>query len=151
MAVCPANNDIANADALKLARKVDPVGERTIGVLTKIDLMDDGTNALDIIRGKVYPLKLGFVPVICRSQKDSMDGKDIQECLRDEERFFKMNQFYRAMASRCGVPFLCRSLSEVIVKCIKNCLPLIRSKITSLLCQKEKELKAIEVQRGAGS
>jgi dynamin 1-like protein len=67
MAVCPANNDIANADALKLASRADPIGERTIGVLTKIDLMDDGTNALDILRGKVYYLKLGFVPVVCRS------------------------------------------------------------------------------------
>jgi dynamin 1-like protein len=51
MAVCPANNDLANADALKLARTVDPLGERTIGVLTKIDLMDEGTNALEVIRG----------------------------------------------------------------------------------------------------
>jgi len=67
MAVCPANADIANADALKLAHKVDPQGERTIGVLTKIDLMDEGTDCLDIIRGRVYPLKLGFIPVVCRS------------------------------------------------------------------------------------
>ena len=67
MALCPANNDLANADALKMARRVDPMGERTIGVLTKLDIMDEGTNALDILRGKVYPLKLGFVPVICRS------------------------------------------------------------------------------------
>jgi len=49
MAVSPANQDLANSDALKLARRVDPYGERTIGVLTKIDLMDDGTNALEII------------------------------------------------------------------------------------------------------
>lgn len=67
MAVCPANNDLANADALKIARKVDPNGERTIGVLTKLDIMDEGTNALEILRGKVYPLKLGYVPVVCRS------------------------------------------------------------------------------------
>jgi len=67
MAICPANNDIANADALKIARRVDPMGERTVGVLTKTDLMDEGTNCLDIVRGKVYPLKLGFTPVVCRS------------------------------------------------------------------------------------
>ena len=51
MAVCPANNDLANADALKLAKRVDPLGERTIGVLTKVDLMDEGTNVLDVLRG----------------------------------------------------------------------------------------------------
>lgn len=49
MAVTPANQDLANSDALKLARKVDPYGERTIGVLTKIDLMDEGTNCVDIL------------------------------------------------------------------------------------------------------
>ena len=70
MAVTPANQDLANSDALKLARRVDPYGERTIGVLTKIDLMDEGTNCIDIIQGKVYPLKLGYIGVVCRSQRD---------------------------------------------------------------------------------
>ena len=70
MAVTAANQDLANSDALKLARRVDPLGERTIGVITKIDIMDEGTNALDLIEGKIYPLRLGYVGVICRSQKD---------------------------------------------------------------------------------
>jgi len=74
MAVIPANNDLANADSLKLARRVDPSGERTIGVLTKIDLMDEGTNAIEMISGKVYPLRLGYVPVVCRSQAKTMEG-----------------------------------------------------------------------------
>ena len=151
MAVCPANNDLANADALNLARKVDPMGERTIGVLTKIDLMDEGTNVLDIIRGKVYPLKLGYVPVVCRSQRDIMQGKPIKEALRNEELFFKTKEEYQAMSSRAGIPFLCRSLNEIIVKHIKQCLPVLRSKITSFLYQKEKELKMIEVSKDAAN
>ena len=67
MAVTPANQDLANSDSLKLARKVDPQGNRTIGVLTKVDIMDEGTNCVDIIQGKVYPLKLGYIGVVCRS------------------------------------------------------------------------------------
>lgn len=43
LSVTPANTDLANSDALKMAREVDPKGDRTIGVLTKIDLMDPGT------------------------------------------------------------------------------------------------------------
>jgi dynamin 1-like protein len=58
---------LANSDGLKFARRVDPMGERTIGVLTKIDIMDEGTNALDLLNGKVYPLRLGYVGVVCRS------------------------------------------------------------------------------------
>ena len=49
MAVTPANQDLANSDSLKLARRVDPQGNRTIGVLTKVDLMDEGTDCVDII------------------------------------------------------------------------------------------------------
>lgn len=49
LAVSPANQDLANSDALKLAKEVDPQGLRTIGVITKLDLMDQGTDAKDIL------------------------------------------------------------------------------------------------------
>jgi dynamin 1-like protein len=133
MAVSPANQDLANSDALKLARKVDPYGERTIGVLTKIDLMDDGTNCLDVIQGKVYPLKLGYIGVVCRSQKDILSGKLIKEALAAEENFFRTSNIYAPLASRLGTSYLCKNLNVIIVKHIKRCLPIIRSKITSML------------------
>ena len=88
MAVCPANNDLANADALKLAKRADPMSERTIGILTKIDLMDEGTHVLDILRGQVYHLKLGFIPVICRSQKDVIEGKSFKKAIDAEKLYF---------------------------------------------------------------
>jgi dynamin 1-like protein len=84
MAVCPANADLANADSLKIAKQVDPYCERTLGVLTKVDIMDEGTDIHDILRGAVYPLKLGYIPVVCRSQKDIMEGKTITEGLKKE-------------------------------------------------------------------
>lgn len=75
LAVSAANVDLANSESLKLARSVDPQGRRTIGVLTKLDLMDAGTNALDILTGRVYPLKLGFIGVVGRSQQDIHSAK----------------------------------------------------------------------------
>ena len=42
LAVSPANSDLANSDAMKIAKEVDPEGLRTIGVITKLDLMDQG-------------------------------------------------------------------------------------------------------------
>ena len=51
LAVSPANVDLVNSESLKLGRQVDPTGKRTIGILTKLDLMDQGTNALDILKG----------------------------------------------------------------------------------------------------
>ena len=79
LALSPANTDLANSDSLKLAREVDPQGERTIGVLTKIDLMDEGTNALELLNGNIYPLKLGYYGVKCRSQKNIIDNMSIAE------------------------------------------------------------------------
>ena len=46
LSVTSANTDLANSDALKMAREVDPKGDRTVGVLTKIDLMDPGGSFL---------------------------------------------------------------------------------------------------------
>jgi replication fork clamp-binding protein CrfC len=68
LAITPATQDLANSDALKIAREVDPTGERTIGVITKIDLMDAGTNAVELLQGSIYPLKLGYYGVKMRSQ-----------------------------------------------------------------------------------
>jgi dynamin 1-like protein len=67
LAISPGNYDIANSDSLKLAREVDPEGERTLGVITKMDRVEDGEAILPIIDGKVYPLSLGYVGVKCRT------------------------------------------------------------------------------------
>ena len=52
LAVSSANVDIANSDSLQIAKEVDPEGHRTIGVCTKLDLMDKGTNAADVLSGR---------------------------------------------------------------------------------------------------
>lgn len=67
LAISPGNSDIANSDSLKLAWEVDPRGERTFGVITKIDIMDEGTDALEMLTGQIYPLKLGYIGVVCWS------------------------------------------------------------------------------------
>jgi GTP-binding protein EngB required for normal cell division len=41
LAVCSADVDLANSEALRVSRKVDPKGLRTIGVITKMDLVDN--------------------------------------------------------------------------------------------------------------
>jgi len=70
LAISSANQDLANSDALKIARQVDPKGKRTIGVLTKVDLMDEGTDACELLTGSIYPLKHGYYGVKMRSQLD---------------------------------------------------------------------------------
>lgn len=57
LAVTPANSDLANSAALKLAKEVDPLGVHTIGVITKLDMMDEGTDARDILENEKLPLR----------------------------------------------------------------------------------------------
>ena len=140
LAVSPANVDIVNSEALKLARYVDPMGRRTIGVLTKVDLMDHGTNALDILSGRVYPLKLGFIGVVNRSQQDILGSKSLSEALKSEAEFFKHNPAYRNMANRCGTQFLARTLNTTLMAHIRDRLPDIKARLNTLMGQTQQEL-----------
>ncbi len=70
LAVSPANADLATSDALRMSREVDPAGERTIGVLTKIDIMDPGTDAREILTNSAVRLRNGWVGVVNRGQAD---------------------------------------------------------------------------------
>ena len=140
LAVSPANVDIVNSEALKLARHVDPMGRRTIGVLTKIDLMDHGTNALDILSGRVYPLKLGFIGVVNRSQHDIQGNKALADALKDEADFFRHNPAYRNMANRCGTQFLAKSLNNTLMAHIRDRLPDIKARLNTLMGQTQQEL-----------
>lgn len=140
LAVSPANVDLVNSESLKLARQVDPQGKRTIGILSKLDLMDHGTNALDILTGKVYPLKLGFIGVVNRSQQDISSNKALDESLRDEEDFFLNHPAYKNIASRCGTAYLSKTLNKTLMNHIRERLPDIKAKLNTLMGQTEQEL-----------
>ena len=140
LAVSPANVDIVNSEALKLARYVDPMGKRTIGVLTKLDLMDHGTNAMDILSGRVYPLKLGFIGVVNRSQQDIQGNKSLSEALKAEAEFFKNHPAYRNMSNRCGTQYLAKSLNTTLMGHIRDRLPDIKARLNTLMGQTQQEL-----------
>jgi len=113
LAVTAANTDLANSDGLKLAREVDPEGQRTIGVLTKVDLMDEGTDVVDILAGRIIPLRLGYVPVVNRGQRDIENKRPIHAALENEKNFFENHKAYRNKSSYCGTPYLARKLNLV--------------------------------------
>lgn len=113
LAVTPANTDLANSDGLKLARQVDPEGKRTIGVLTKLDLMDTGTHALDVLSGKTFSLKLGFVGLVNRSQQDIITNKSMEDAVQSEKLFFQSHPSYRNISQKCGSLYLTKRLNGV--------------------------------------
>ncbi|XP_030078867.1 dynamin isoform X5 [Drosophila hydei] len=141
LAVTPANTDLANSDALKLAKEVDPQGVRTIGVITKLDLMDEGTDARDILENKLLPLRRGYIGVVNRSQKDIEGRKDIHMALAAERKFFLSHPSYRHMADRLGTPYLQRVLNQQLTNHIRDTLPGLRDKLQKQMLTLEKEVE----------
>uniref|UniRef100_A0A915DH68 Dynamin n=1 Tax=Ditylenchus dipsaci TaxID=166011 RepID=A0A915DH68_9BILA len=140
LAVTPANSDLATSDALKLTREVDPQGLRTIGVLTKLDLMDEGTDAREILENRVFALRRGYVGVINRSQKDIVGRKDIRAALDAERKFFLSHPGYRHLADRLGTPFLQKTLNQQLTNHIKDTLPSLRDSLQKKLYSMEKDV-----------
>ncbi|KAH9760234.1 dynamin-1-like protein [Citrus sinensis] len=118
LAVSPANSDLATSDALQMAREADPTGSRTIGVITKLDIMDRGTNACNFLLGKVVPLRLGYVGVVNRSQ-----------------------EVYNGLSDRCGIPQLAKKLNQILEQHIRMVLPGLKSELHSRLNAVAKELQ----------
>lgn len=143
LAVTAANTDLANSDGLKLAREVDPEGQRTIGVLTKVDLMDEGTDVVDILAGRIIPLRLGYVPVVNRGQRDIDNKKAITAALENEKHFFENHKAYRNKSSYCGTPYLARKLNLILMMHIKQTLPDIKTRIQASLLKYSQELQGL--------
>ncbi|KAH9842986.1 Dynamin central region-domain-containing protein [Rhodofomes roseus] len=143
LAVTAANTDLANSDGLKLAREVDPEGQRTIGVLTKVDLMDAGTDVVDILAGRIIPLRLGYVPVVNRGQRDIDSNKPISAALEYERQYFENHPSYKGKAQYCGTPFLARKLNVILMAHIRATLPDIKARISQQLQKYNAELLSL--------
>ncbi|KAL0213402.1 hypothetical protein RCL1_007028 [Eukaryota sp. TZLM3-RCL] len=138
LAVSPANMDLANSDSLEVAKEVDPEGKRTIGVLTKLDLVDDGVDVVDVLEGRVYPMK--FIGVVNRSQKDINQKKDMLSARADERAFFERHPAYAPLSHRMGTLFLAKKLNTALIAHIRSCMHGIRKDIALRLEEAEKEL-----------
>ncbi|KDR81857.1 hypothetical protein GALMADRAFT_135252 [Galerina marginata CBS 339.88] len=151
LAVTAANTDLANSDGLKMAREVDPEGTRTIGVLTKVDLMDKGTDVVDILAGRIIPLRLGYVPVVNRGQRDIEMNKAISAALENERDFFENHASYKGKAQFCGTPFLARKLNMILMHHIRATLPDIKARISQNLQKFNAELLSLGGPLGEGN
>ncbi len=144
LAVVPANQDIATIDILERAKKVDPDGKRTIGVVTKPDLVGPGgeNEVIAVVKNIRKPLKLGYVVVRCRSQADIDSGLDMKDATAAEQSFFRSNSAFASLPSDVmGVSNLTQRLTNLLVSHIEQALPSIKWELQSQLTQADKELK----------
>ncbi|XP_070827613.1 dynamin-1-like protein isoform X1 [Chaetodon trifascialis] len=133
LAVTAANTDMATSEALKVAREVDTDGRRTLAVVTKLDLMDAGTDAMDVLMGRVIPVKLGIIGVVNRSQLDINQKKLVADAIRDEYAFLQKK--YPSLANRNGTKYLARTLNRLLMHHIRDCLPELKTRINVLAAQ----------------
>uniref|UniRef100_A0A803M4T7 Uncharacterized protein n=1 Tax=Chenopodium quinoa TaxID=63459 RepID=A0A803M4T7_CHEQI len=143
LAISPANQDLATSDAIKISREVDPKGERTFGVLTKVDLMDKGTDAVDILEGKSYKLQYPWVGVVNRSQADINKNVDMIVARRKEREFWSSSPEYKHLAHRMGSEFLAKMMSKHLETVIKSRIPGLQSLINKTIVELESELSRL--------
>ena len=162
LAVTASNTDITNSDALQLAQMADPLvspppavshpppctpsasqGERTVGVLTKLDLMDEGTDAADVLLGRVIPLKRGWVGVVNRSQRNIDERMSMQESSDRESAFFAAHPAYHGLDCGLGTVHLATMLNTILIQHIKASLPEIKTQITQQIMNVRRELTAL--------
>ncbi|KAL2893236.1 Dynamin-related protein 5A [Bienertia sinuspersici] len=143
LAISPANQDLATSDAIKISREVDPKGERTFGVLTKVDLMDKGTDAVDILEGKSYKLQYPWVGVVNRSQADINKSVDMIVARRKEREFWANSPEYKHLANRMGSEFLAKMMSKHLESVIKSRIPGLQSLISKTIVELETELSRL--------
>ena len=144
LCVIAANSDIATSDGLKMAKELDKNGSRTLGVLTKLDIMDKGTDAKKVLLNQEIPLKLGYIAVKNRSKQDLIDKISMAETQKKEREFFKNHPIYKHLPQSCfGNDVLIQKLTKILFRIIRENLPGIIKSINDAIRRSEEELKIL--------
>ncbi|XP_008143916.2 interferon-induced GTP-binding protein Mx2 [Eptesicus fuscus] len=148
LVVVPCNVDIATTEALSMAHEVDPEGDRTIGILTKPDLVDKGAekNVVSVAQNLTYHLKKGYMIVKCRGQQEITNKLSLAEATKKEMMFFQTHPYFRVLLEegKATVPRLAERLTTELIWHINKSLPLLENQI------RESHLSATEELRQCG-
>ena len=137
LAVMPARTDIEADIALELIKQYDPNGDRTVGVLTKVDLMNDNTDIIDYLKNNVskdLQLNYGYYAVRNRTTSETKTMSAI-DGFKVEKKYFKKHPTYGQLLddSRLGIPNMTNSISNILVNKIKESLPFVLGQINQRL------------------
>ena len=130
LAIQDAGQDIGMSTALEIALRadVDPEGQRTVGVLTKIDNLiakTDKDRVVKIINNETKPLKKGYFGVVNRSQDAIDKGVDVDQT-REKERNVLEDPDFQEIRSRLGINELRSFISRLLA-----------DRMTQRACQKQ--------------
>jgi len=148
LAISAADVDLANSTALRASRRVDPRGERTIGVVTKMDLVDAERGAA-ILADRKYPLRLGYVGVVARlpPQTTSLfrkgSGNITSAITKNEHAYFSSHpsQFGPESQLAVGTTTLRKKLMHVLEQTMAESLQTVSVAIANELEEASYEFK----------
>ncbi|KAL0398002.1 UNVERIFIED_CONTAM: Dynamin-related protein 5A [Sesamum calycinum] len=143
LAISPANQDLATSDAIKISREVDPKGERTFGVLTKIDLMDKGTDAVDVSYIRRLLIFYYIIELFMMFKFRTLKNVDMIAARRREREYFAQTPEYKHLAHRMGSEHLGKVLSKHLEAVIKSRIPGLQSLINKTIIELESELSRL--------
>jgi hypothetical protein len=145
LAVVPVNVDVATVDILERAKKVDPTGDRTMGVLTKPDLVEKGNEAavLGLLTNREKPLKHGYVMLKNRTPAQLSAGMTLDEARAAETAWFATSYYSTAKGAedvRLGVGQLTPALTELLIALIHTAIPSMKREISERLGNSRQDL-----------
>ncbi|KAI0743138.1 P-loop containing nucleoside triphosphate hydrolase protein [Daedaleopsis nitida] len=150
LVLVPISDDMENQKAARIAKEADPLGLRTIGVMTKPDMLLSGSTKrrdmwLDVIEGRQYVLKHGYY---CTRQPDDderMLGITLAEARVAEAKFFKSTAPWSTSSalSRFGTTNLVKNISVLLTEIITDSLPNLLEEVSKQLAACKKQLDAL--------
>ncbi|KXH68195.1 dynamin family protein [Colletotrichum salicis] len=150
LAVLPSNVDVATQEILALAEEADPAGDRTLGILTKADLLKERSARLavaSLVEGKRKPLKLGYHLITNRGGDDHGEERDALAALREPKAIFQEQPWDNLPRDRYGIYPLRERLEDLLGEITDRALAELRSETRQKLANAEKKLKDLGAPR----
>jgi hypothetical protein len=152
LAVVRANSDIANQGIIQKSRRFDKAGQRTVGIITKPDLINKGTEKRIALLAKnqdTTKLKLGFFLVKNPTPTELAKGITAEERQENERIYFHSTPWKEHVLdpSRVGIIFLRSYLQTLLDQHIERELPKVREELRSLIQKTEQDMVALGEER----
>ncbi|EEP79836.1 predicted protein [Uncinocarpus reesii 1704] len=148
LTIIPPNVDIATQDILEWAEEVDPDGLRTLGVLTKPDLVDEGAESavIDLLDGRSHQLRFGWHVLKNPSQAQLVDQRHSRHEL-ENEFFTSKAPWNRVSRDKAGVHSLRTRLQEIMADHIRREFPKVKLEINRKLKAASKSVEKLGAKR----
>lgn len=154
LAVVQASNDVQNQEVIQKSRRFDPEGQRTIGIITKPDLINEGAEftiaKLAKNKGNVR-LNLGWFLLKNPSPKDRKFGISKEQRSAKEKAFFQQGlwQEHHLDLKRIGIEPLQKCVQGLLDSHIKRELPYVHQQLLSSLEEIQSKLANISLSRNS--